>query len=95
MTCRPRRAVDRLLRDGVVIRCVDRAKGKEMLFHRQAIEEAKRRLAPRLQDGGLLVTEIAAALEISRKFTMPLLDHLDTIRFTKRVGDRRLLWTSR
>lgn len=90
-----RRAVDRLMRDGVIVRCVDRAKGKEMLFHRQAIEDAKRRLMPLLQDGtGLLVTEIAAALAISRKFTMPLLDHLDTVRFTRRVGDRRLLWTS-
>lgn len=90
-----KRAVDRLLRDGVILRCVDRAKGKEILFHRDAIEEAKRRLAPLLADGpGLLVTEIAAALDISRKFTMPLLDHLDTIRFTRRIGDRRLLWTA-
>src|SRR4029450_7929890 len=69
-----KRAVDRLLREGIVVRAVDRAKGKEMLFHREAIEEARRRLAPLLERApGLLVTEIAAALGISRKYTMPLL----------------------
>ena len=86
-----KRAVDRLLREGVVIRAVDRKKGREILFHRDAISEARQRLAPLLEEGdGLLVTEIGAALGISRKFTMPLIDHLDTIRFTRRVGDRRI-----
>jgi selenocysteine-specific elongation factor len=37
-----------------------------------------------------LVTEVGAALGISRKYSLPLLDHLDTIRFTRRVKDRRL-----
>ncbi|MCB2059910.1 MAG: selenocysteine-specific translation elongation factor [Novosphingobium sp.] len=87
-----KRAVERLLRKGTLIRAVDRAKGREMLFHRDAVDEAKRRLEPLFADGsGLLVTEIGAVLGISRKFTMPLLDHLDTIRFTRREGDRRVL----
>jgi selenocysteine-specific elongation factor len=86
-----KRAVDRLLRQGVVVRAVDRAKGKEILFHRDAIEDAQRRLAPLLERApGLLVTEIGAALGISRKYSMPLLDHLDTIRFTRRIEDRRI-----
>jgi selenocysteine-specific elongation factor len=85
------RAVERLLREGVIVRALDRAKGKEILFHRDAIEEARRRLAPLLErEPGLLVTEVGAALGISRKYSMPLLDHLDTIRFTRRVRDRRL-----
>jgi selenocysteine-specific elongation factor len=85
------RAVERLLREGVIVRALDRAKGKEILFHRDAIEEARRRLAPLLErEPGLLVTEVGAALGISRKYSMPLLDHLDTIRFTRRVKDRRL-----
>jgi selenocysteine-specific elongation factor len=91
-----KRALDRLLREGIVVRAVDRAKGKEMLFHREAIEEATRRLAPLLERApGLLVTEIGAALGISRKYTMPLLDHLDSIRFTRRIEDRRILSDSR
>jgi selenocysteine-specific elongation factor len=83
-------AVDRLLRDGVVVRAVDRAKGREILFHRDAVEQARRVLTPLLEGGaGLAATEIAAALGVSRKYAMPLLDHLDTIRFTRREGDLR------
>ncbi|MEO6718532.1 MAG: SelB C-terminal domain-containing protein, partial [Novosphingobium sp.] len=82
------RAVERLLREGTVIRAVDHDKGKELLFHRDAIAAARQVLAPILADG-LRVSEIAAALGISRKFCMPLLDHLDTIRFTRREGERR------
>jgi selenocysteine-specific elongation factor len=85
------RAVERLLREGVIVRALDRAKGKEILFHRDAIEEARRRLAPLLErEPGLLVTEVGAALGISRKYSMPLLDHLDAIRFTRRIKDRRM-----
>ncbi len=85
-----KRAVDRLLREGVVIRAVDRGKDREILFHSQAVEQAKRQLAPLLVQPGLLVTEIGAALGVSRKYSMPLLDYLDSIRFTQRAGDRRL-----
>lgn len=88
---RTRRALDRLLREGMAVRAVDRAKGREIIFHRDAVALARERLAPLLADeAGLLVTDIAAALGISRKFAMPLLDHLDTVRFTRRVGDRRV-----
>jgi selenocysteine-specific elongation factor len=86
-----KRAVERLLRAGVVVRAVDRAKGREILFHRDAIDDAQRRLAPLLDRvPGMLVTEIGAALGISRRYNMPLLDHLDTIGFTRRIKDRRI-----
>jgi len=86
-----KRAVDRLLREGVVVRGLDRGKGREILFHRVAIEDAQRRLAPLLERApGLLVTEVGATLGISRKYTLPLLDHLDAIRFTRRIKDRRI-----
>jgi selenocysteine-specific elongation factor len=86
-----KRAVDRLLREGVVVRTLDRAKGREIWFHRDAIQAAQRRLEPLLaRPPGLLVTEIGVVLGISRKYSMPLLDYLDTIRFTRRVNDRRV-----
>jgi selenocysteine-specific elongation factor len=86
-----KRAVDRLLRAGTIVRAVDRAKDREILFHQDAIEDAQRRLTPLLENSpGLLVNEITAALGISRKYCMPLLDHLDTIHFTRRVDDRRI-----
>lgn len=89
-----RQAVAQLVREGVVVCAVDRDKGREMLFHTDAVEHAKALLLPHLQKGsGLLVTDIGTLLGISRKFTMPLLNHLDESRFTKRVGDRRILFT--
>ena len=88
---RCKRAVERLLRERVIVRALDEAKGKEILFHQDAIEYAKGRLGPLLERApGLLVTEIGALLGISRKFTVPLLGHLDTIRFTRRIKDRRV-----
>jgi len=40
---------------------------------------------------GFLAREAGAALGISRKFSIPLLEHFDAVRFTRRVGDRRVL----
>lgn len=85
------RAIRRLLRDGTLVKAVDSAKGKEILFHRDAILTAQRLLTPLLERGqGLLAGEVSTALAISRKYTMPLLEHLDSIGFTRRVGDRRV-----
>jgi selenocysteine-specific elongation factor len=90
-----KRAVDRLLLAGMVVRAIDRAKGREILFHQDAINDAQRLLAPLLdRPPGLLVTEVGEALGISRKYSMPLLAYLDAIRFTVRVADRRVRATS-
>jgi selenocysteine-specific elongation factor len=94
-TLATKRAVDRLLREGLIIHAVDRAKHKEILFHHEAVAHAMRLLAPLLeQPPGLLATDVCAALGITRKYAMPLLDHLDTIRFTKRINDRRIRGTA-
>ncbi len=87
-----RRLLDRLIREGVVIRAVDKVQKREVLFHREVIEAAKRQLTPLLSGGpGVLVGEAGVALGISRKYCVPLLEHLDAIRFTRRVADRRVL----
>ena len=87
-----RRTLDRLVRAGVVVRTHDRVQKRDVLFHRDAVEAARRKLAPLLETGsGLLVKEAGAALGISRKFSVPLLEYLDTTQFTRRVGDRRIL----
>ena len=87
-----RRILDRLVRAGIVVRARDRVQKRDVLFHRDAIETARRTLAPLLAAGeGLLVKQAGLALGISRKFSVPLLEHLDAIRFTRRVGDRRVL----
>ena len=87
-----RRLLDRLVREGTVVRALDRVQKREVLFHHDAVEAAQRRLAPLLaQAPGLLVKEAGSALGISRKYSVPLLEYLDAIRFTRRIADRRVL----
>lgn len=87
-----KRLVDRLVREGTVVRAVDKVQHREFYFHAEAVETAKRQLAPLLSKApGLLVGEAGATLGISRKYCVPLLEHLDTIRFTTRIADRRML----
>jgi selenocysteine-specific elongation factor len=86
-----KRGLDRLMRDGVIVRTYDRVQKRDVLFHRDTIADAQRRLTPLLTEPGLLVKDAGAALGISRKYSVPLLEYLDTIQFTQRVGDRRIL----
>ena len=86
-----RQMLERLVRDGIAVRAQDRVQKRELIFHRDAVAEAQRRLASLLNDNGMLVSEIGAALGISRKYSVPLLEHLDSINFTRRIADRRVL----
>ena len=88
---RAKRLLDRLVREGIIVRTTDRVQKRDLFFHPDAVEDACRRLAPLLHEPGLLVKEAGEALGISRKFSVPLLEHLDAIRFTRRVADRRVL----
>ena len=85
------RTVDRLVREGVLVKTFDKVLKREIVFHAEAVETAKDRLAPLLTAPGLLVKDAGAALGVSRKFSVPLLEHLDLVRFTRRLGDRRVL----
>ena len=87
-----RAALARLLRDGVVVRTVDRVQKREILFHCQAIRHAQEALAAHLaRPPGLLLGEAAAILGITRKYAVPLMEYLDATQFTRRAGDRRVL----
>ena len=84
--------LERLTRVGTIVRATDHAQKRHLLFHRDAVRAAQDILAPLLERGsGLLTKDAGAALGISRKFSIPLLEYLDAIRFTRRVGDRRVL----
>jgi selenocysteine-specific elongation factor len=85
------RTLDRLAREGVLVKTFDKVLKREIVFHIDAVELAKTRLRPLLSPPGLLVKDAGAALGISRKFSVPLLEHLDLVRFTRRLGDRRVL----
>ncbi|HYZ32829.1 MAG TPA: SelB C-terminal domain-containing protein, partial [Crenalkalicoccus sp.] len=81
-----------LVQRGVLVRAVDGMQQRTILFHRDAMEAAKRRLAEALaRPGGLTAGEVGALLGTTRKFSIPLLEYLDAVRFTRRVGDRRVL----
>ncbi len=87
-----KRRLERLVREGVAIRTLDRVQKREILFHCEAVEVARRHLAPLLaKPPGLLTGEAGAALGISRKYSVPLLEYLDATGFTRRLGDRRML----
>ena len=81
-----------LLQRGVLVRTVDQVQRRAVVFHRDALDQAKRRIAATLaRPEGFTAGEAGALLGISRKYSIPLLEHLDAIRFTRRVGDRRFV----
>jgi len=64
----------------------------EVIFHRDAVEEAKRKVADALRAGGAMEpSKLRDLLGTSRKYMIPLLEHLDEIGLTKRVGNNRVL----
>lgn len=87
-----KRALDRLVRSGRVVRAPDLVQKRVFIFHEDAIEQARQALKPLLaQPSGLSVGEAGKALGISRKFCVPLLEYFDSVRFTRRIQDRRIL----
>jgi len=68
-----------VLRDGVV-------------FLADSIEDAKRTIAVHVaKTGSLAPADLKDLLGLTRKYSIPLLEHLDATGFTVRRGDRRIL----
>ncbi len=93
---RRREALNYLVASGTVIRAVDRVQRRAVLFHKEAVAGARSRLVEAFPEastpeGGFLAREAGATLGISRKFSIPLLEHLDATGFTRRAGDRRII----
>ena len=64
----------------------------EILFHVEAIEEAKRRLVEFIrQEGCMESVKFKYLLETTRKFAIPLLDYFDKIGVTRPIGHTRYL----
>ena len=63
-----------------------------LLFHRDAIEQARDLLVEYLQrEGRLESVKFKYLLDTTRKFALPLLDHFDHVGVTRRVGNTRHL----
>jgi selenocysteine-specific elongation factor len=86
-----RRTLEALVKAGVAVKTLDRVQKRELVFHRDAVARACAELTPHLAPPGLTVGEAGARLGMTRKFSVPLLEYLDAVRFTRRLGDRRVL----
>jgi selenocysteine-specific elongation factor len=65
---------------------------KDLFFHREAVEKARRILTSYInKEGGLESVKFKYLLDTSRKFAIPLLDYFDRIGVTRRVGYTRYL----
>lgn len=63
-----------------------------MYFHRVPIEGLKEKLVAYLQEHGEITTaQFKEFIGVSRKFTIPLIEYLDQIKLTLRLGEKRVL----
>ncbi len=65
--------------------------GESILFLRETYDEALKRLVAYLRlHGKMTVAEARDILGATRKYILPLLEHMDALRITKRSGDERV-----
>ncbi|HDS85366.1 MAG TPA: selenocysteine-specific translation elongation factor [Phycisphaerales bacterium] len=67
---------------------------RTMMFHAEAVEQAKHRIVEHIQGQGRGRLESVAfkyLIDTTRKYAIPLLDYMDKIGFTRRVGNTRYL----
>lgn len=81
----PRELLHFLLREGELVRIKD-----DLILHADAVEKLVDALRKRFARGDQFsVGDFRDWAGITRKHAIPLLEHLDAIRVTRRVGDRR------
>ncbi len=79
-----------LVEAGALIPATDRTSNRTVVFHQSAIAEIGPLLQNALTDSdGLRVSELNQLLSTTRKFSVPLLEYLDSIGLTRRDGDLR------
>ncbi|RJR26569.1 MAG: selenocysteine-specific translation elongation factor [Desulfobacteraceae bacterium] len=65
---------------------------EDLYFHRRAMEELEEKLVAFLRERGEITTpEFKDLTGVSRKYTIPLIEHFDRSQLTVRVGDNRVL----
>jgi len=85
----PPQATDEILRlgweAGMVLRIED------LWYTPKQLEGIKERVRELGAKGPFTAAEFRDAVGTSRKYAIPLLEHLDAVGFTRRMGDRRVL----
>lgn len=81
---------DLLIKENVLIKIAP-----DFYLHRKVLDEAKEKLREAFKaKGKLRVSEIRDVLSTSRKYAVPLAEYLDKMKFTRRIGDERVLLDS-
>jgi len=63
-----------------------------LYFHRETLEEARRTVRDWIREhGAITVSQFRDLTGSSRKYALPILEHFDSVRFTRRLGDNRVL----
>ena len=84
---RARRILEGLLREGVLVKVT-----AELVFHSEALDELRAKLARQKQESDrLTVSAFKDLAGVSRKYAIPLLEYLDRQRLTRRVGNERVI----
>jgi selenocysteine-specific elongation factor len=66
--------------------------GEGLLFHREAVEQARRLLVEHIQkEGRLESVQFKYLVNTTRRFALPLLDYFDRTGLLRRVGNTRFL----
>jgi selenocysteine-specific elongation factor len=79
-----------LVESGALIPATDRTSNRTVVFHKAAIAGIGPLLqSALLESDGLRVSELNQVLGTTRKFSVPLLEYLDSIGLTRRDGDLR------
>ena len=79
-----------LLQCGTLIAAGETASVRTVVFHRDAIAGSARILSAKMPRGtACAVSELTAILGMTRKYSVPLLEHLDALGVTRRNGDLR------
>ncbi|PKN25650.1 MAG: selenocysteine-specific translation elongation factor [Deltaproteobacteria bacterium HGW-Deltaproteobacteria-21] len=76
-----------MLKEGVLIKVKE-----DLFFHRDVLAELRSRLIEHLREKGEIDTpQFKEMTNVSRKYTIPLLEYFDISQVTVRVGDKRVL----
>ncbi len=76
-----------LLREKLLVRVAE-----DLIFHASALQKLRELLARRKQESNRInVTTFKELTGLSRKYAIPLLEHLDRERITRREGDERII----
>ncbi len=82
-----RRIIFWMIREKILVKLSD-----DLIYHRDTLDKIKKQIKAKFTPGSKFgVAEFKEIFDITRKHAIPLLEHLDREKFTRRLGNDRLL----